>query len=220
MLLHPSTKDLVHKKPILLRATSSILLITTLKDRTLKFRDIKSSIRIPSSSHNIILRLRDLMSNIAQQARHIQRNLRVVLRSSLNGCLNDMISRDVVAQHHIKWCRGAALFLIALNANSIQSITSKQQTTNLIRVSVVVEVNQSIGREQRAELIICQRMRMQGLCFQDHKIYNIDDTDSKRWADFTQDSSSDDNFEGEFGADAHKHDVGVEPVVRGGEFPD
>ncbi len=72
-----------------------------------------------------------------------------------------MVSTDTVSEHHVKWRRGAALFFITPYSNPIELRPAKQKTPDLLRIAVIVEMNGSVRREERVELMMSEGMRVE-----------------------------------------------------------
>ena len=111
--------SLVDKEAILFQILRVTPLSPVLKSRAFEPGNIRGSLWIFSSHHDVILDLLHLMSYVTQQRRHIEFNLGVVLCSTINGCFSDVVSTNIVAQQHVKRCGGTAFFLVTLYAHLV-----------------------------------------------------------------------------------------------------
>lgn len=160
------------------------------------------------------------MAHLAEHAREIEGDARVVQRGALDGGLDDVIAADVVAQHHVEGRRGAALLAVAFDRDAVEVLASEEQPFDLVRVAVVVDVDGTVRSEEAVELVVPEGVRVARLSFEDHEVRYVHDADAHRGAFASEDGSGDDHFEHEFGADPDKDDVGVEAVICAAEFPD
>jgi hypothetical protein len=75
-----------------------------------------------------------------------------------------MIPADMIPQHHIKRRRRTALLAVTLDANTLQVRTTEQESFDLVRVAVVVEVNGPVRREEGVKVSVLERA---GGCLRD-----------------------------------------------------
>ncbi len=100
-----------------------------------------------------------------------------------------------VPEHHIEGRRRAAFLFVARDGDAIEFGPAEEQALDLVGVAVVVEVDGLVGREERIELGVRQRVRVQCLSLEDHEICDVDDADAEAGAETAQHGCGDDDFE-------------------------
>ena len=176
--------------------------------------------RIRPILHNIPLHLRQLVPNTAERLMHVQPHLFVPLRGAPDGRLGDMVPAHAVPQHHVQRRRRAALLAVRRDAHPAQTRSPEQQAFDLVAVAVVVEVDGAVGREEGVEVFVRESVGVSAFVLEDQEVRDVDDADAEAGGQSAQHGCRFDDFEGEFGADADEHDVGVQTVGGAGEFPD
>ena len=131
-----------------------------------------------------------------------------------------MISTHAIPQHHVQRRRRAAFLAVRRDAHAAQVRPAEQQAFDLVAVSVVVEVNGTVGREEGVEVLVRESVRVSAFVFEDQEVGDVDDADAQARCESAEHGCCFDDFKGEFGADADDHDVWVETIVRAGKFPD
>lgn len=162
-LVADSAAKLIDEEPVLHRALSPRFLGAVLEGRLVKLGRVKRALWISPGAHDIAPHLRNLVSDIAQQGRHIERDSRVDLGATPDSCFGNVISADTVAQQHVEGRRRAALFIVALNGDSIQALPPEQETLDLVRVAVVVEVDGPVRGKEAVKLSRGKGVRVHSL---------------------------------------------------------
>ena len=151
---------------------------------------------------------------------HVQADFRVPLRRAPDGRLGDVVPAHAIPEHHVQWRRRTAFLAVRGDGDAAQVRPAEEQAFDLVPVAVVVEVDGPVGREEGVEVVVRERVRVAAFVFEDQKVRHVDDADAQARGQAAEHGGRFDDFEGEFGADADDDGVGVETVVRAGEFPD
>ena len=80
--------------------------------------------------------------------------------ASAHSRFRDMIPADAVPNHHVERRRRRAFLAVALDADAVEARPPEQQALQLVRVTMVVEVDGAVGREERVEGCLVEGMRM------------------------------------------------------------
>ena len=156
---------LIDEEPILRRALRSLSPGPVREGGIVEARNVEGTLWIPPCTHDIVLHLGNLMSDVAQQGRHVQRDLGVDLRTTPDSCLDNMISTHAIAEHHVEGCCGATFLLVALDGDSVQILPPEEKPLDLVRVAVIVEMDGAIGGKEAVEFSHGEGMWVHSLGF-------------------------------------------------------
>lgn len=140
--------------------------------------------------------------------------------TSANSSDSNIISRCVIAKHHIERRSSRSLLLVSLHCNTIQPWAAEQQTLQLDGVTMVIEVDRLVFGEEAVEGLVGERVRVRAARAKDHEIRDVDDADAEFRDEFAEEGGGGDDFEGDFHTNANKSDVRVNTTVGASELPD
>ena len=162
IILAPPT-ELIDEEPVLRCASRSLSPGPMGEGGVVEARHVEGTLWIPPGAHDIVLHLGYLVSDIAQQGRHVQRDLGVDLRTTPDSRLGNVIPAHAVAEHHVEGRGGAAFFIVALDADSVQILPPEEKPLDLVRVAVIVDMDWAIGGEEAVEFVNGEGMRVHSL---------------------------------------------------------
>ncbi len=116
-----------------------------------------------SGCKDVFLGFSHILLNLIKQLLHLRLDLSVMLRTTFDGHLCNIISTTPVANHHVKGRRRRSFFAIAVDHDAVELWTAEEEALQLVGIAAVIEVYIPVRSEKFVECIVAQGMRVGAL---------------------------------------------------------
>ena len=140
--------------------------------------------------------------------------------STPNTLHSNMVSRNVVPQHHVERGRRASFLPVALNVHPISAFASERQPGHITAIPVVIDDNPPVLGEKVTKVVIGESMWMRTEGSKDHEISDVHNPHAKLRGDLAEKGGCGDDFERDLRTDTNEDDIRAETFISGAEPPD